>query len=159
MKRQLVLIISFALILLFSACSTREDFVVLNQSGTAIEVQYKLKRCTPETSGKYTDANPPAKLHIKEFQESDHEWRNLSKDQYKYDGLTCTFTVNVAANEALLVDYAFNYSGHDSESSELRFDLEALRITGAKGTMLLEGRQAQTQFKNNDSGDYIIAYE
>ena len=159
MNRKLFLIIPFALIFLLSACSTREDFVVINKSGTVIEVIYKLKRCTPESPGKYVDVNPPAKLSVEEIQKSDHIWKNLPKEQYKYDGSTCTFMVSVAPNEALLVDYTFNYRGHNSESSELHFDLEALSITGAKGTMRLEGRQTQTQFQEHESGDYVIAYE
>lgn len=105
-----------------------------------------------------TPHHPPAKLSIKEFQKSDRIWKTLPKDQYKYDGLTCTFIVSVAPNEGLLVDYTHNYPGHDSESSELLFDLDSLTITGVKGTIRLEGKQAQTEFKN-ESGNYVIAYE
>jgi uncharacterized lipoprotein YehR (DUF1307 family) len=159
MNRKLSLIIPFVFILLLSACSSREDFVIINKSGGFIEVQYKLKRCAPDTPRTFNGGNSPAKLSIKEFQKSDHVWRDISKDQYKYDALTCKLTVNVAADDALLVDYAYNYRGHDREGSELRFDLEALSIKGAKGVVSLEGRQTQTQFKNNESGDYIIAYE
>lgn len=159
MKRKLSFIISLALSLLLSACSTRVDFVVINQSGGVIEVQYKLKRCTAETPGRFNGGDPPAKLSIKEFQKSERVWRSLPKDQYKYDALTCTLTVNVAANEALLVDYAFNYRGHDREGSESRLEIAALSIKGSKGSVSLEGRQAQTQFKKDESSDYVIAYE
>ena len=158
MNRKLVLTIACTSAVLMSACSTREDFVVVNKSGEVIEVQYKLKRCTPETPGKYVDINPPAKLRVKEFLQSSHVWRNLAKDQYKYDGLMCTFKVSVAPDEALLVDYTYNYRGHDSEGSELHFALESLSLTGVKGTIMLEGRQAQTQFEN-ESGEYVIVYE
>lgn len=123
-----------------------------------MEVQYKLKRCTPETPGKYVDINPPAKLSAEEFRKSGHVWKSLAKDQYTYDGSTCTFTVSVAPDEALLVDYSYNYPGHDSASSELHFDLAALSMSGPRGAVRLEGRQAQTQFKN-ESGDYVFVYE
>ena len=158
MNRKLLLTISCAAVVLISACSTREDFVVLNKSSAVIEVKYRLKGCTPETAGKNVDLTSPAKLSMKEFQKSDRVWTNLPIGQYEYDGLTCTFTVSVAPNEALLVDYAYNYRGHDIEGSDLRFDVDSLIITGAKGTIRLEGRQAQTQFKN-ESGDYVIAYQ
>jgi hypothetical protein len=158
MKHTVFLTTLLASVLLLSACSTREDFVVLNKSGGVVEVRYKLKRCTPETPGKYVDTNPPAKLRVEEFQKSDHVWTALPKEQYKYDGLTCTFTVNVSPNEVLLVGYTYNYQGHDSESSELHFRFDNLLIMGSKGTVRLEGRQAQTQFIKIESGDYAITY-
>lgn len=104
------------------------------------------------------DTHAPAKLGSKEFQKSDRVWSNLAKEYYRYDGHTCTYTVSVAPDEAMLVDYAYNYRGHHSESSELHFDLEALSIKGAKGEMRLEGRRAQTQFKL-ESGAYVITYQ
>lgn len=158
MSRKLSFGVSLALAILLSACSTREDFVVINKSGGVVEVQYKIKRCAPETSGGYVDVNPPAKLGIKEFQKSDHVWRRLADEQYKYDGLTCTFTVSVSPGEALLVDYTYNYRGHNSGGSESHFDLETLSISGGRGALRLEGRQAQTQFRN-ESGDYVLVYE
>ncbi len=158
MKFKLFLITLFLSVLLFSACSTREDFVVVNKSNGSIEVQYKLKRCTPDTPGAYVSINPPAKLSIKDFQKSDHVWNNLASEQYKFDNSSCEFTVIVAPNEALLVDFTYNYRGHNSENSEVHFDIESLSITGEKGAMRFEGRQAQTQFKV-ESGDYILIYE
>jgi hypothetical protein len=152
MKRKIFLVTLFASVLLFSACSFRYDFVVVNKSDGVIEVRYKLKRYTLETPSNYFDIAPPAKLSIKEFQKSDRVWRDIPKEQYIFDNLTGTFTVKVAPSETLLVDFANNYRGDESQ-----FALESINITGAKGSINLEGKQAQTQFKV-ESNTYVIQY-
>ena len=159
MKHAISLVTLLASALLLSACSTQEDFVVLNKSGGAIEVRYTFKRCTPEPPGKDVNISPPSELGIAEFRKSDHVWAALPKERYKYDSLTCTLTVRVSPNEALLVASTYNYRGHNSEGSELKFDLENLSITGPKGVVRLEGRQTQTQFIRIESGDYAITYQ
>ncbi len=158
MGRKPLHLLSLALLLLLSGCSTREDFVVLNRSGEVVELRYKIKRCTGDMSGDNSETHQPHKLTVKEFQKSDRAWNRVSKADYKYDARDCSYTVKVAPDEATLVDYAYNYRGPDSEGSELHFEVEALSIKGAKGEILLEGRQAQTQFKL-ESGAYVITYE
>jgi len=153
MRRNTLLAISFAFLLLLSACSYRYDFVVINKSDKPIEVRYQLKRHTPETPGKFVDIHPPAKLSLAEFQKSEHQWQDLSKNQYGFDNLTGTFTVSLAPDEVLLLQYAYNYRGDKNE-----FDLASIKITGANGTVDLEGRQAQTQFKLESDTKYVLQY-
>ena len=154
MLRKLFFPLLFILLPLLSACSYRSDFVVINKSDAPIEVRYQLKRWTPETPGKFVDFNPPAKLTVGDFQKSDHQWQKLSKTQYGFDNLTGTFTVSVGPDEVLLVDFASNYRGDDNE-----FDLAAIHITGAKGSVDLQGRQAQTQFKIESDRQYVLRYQ
>src|ERR1041384_8380762 len=146
MYRKLLLAVALAPALLLTACSSIQDFVVANKSGVPIEVQYKVKWCKPETPGKNSVLGPPAKLSLAEFDKSDHKWNNLPKEQYKYDDPTCTYTVSVAPGEVLLVSQSANYTGHEDIHSEDNFYVEEISITGAKGTVRLEGRQAQTHF-------------
>jgi hypothetical protein len=153
MIRILLFSISCVSLLTLTACSYRYDFVVINKSDKPIEVRYQLKRYTPETPGKFVDINPPAKLTVTEFQKSEHHWQNLPETQYAFDKLTGTFTVTVAPHEVLLVDYAYNYGGDEND-----FDLANIRITGAKGSIDLEGRQAQTQFKLESDTKYVLRY-
>jgi hypothetical protein len=158
MSRKLLLIAALATALLLTACSSIQDFVVVNKSGVVIEVQYKVKWCKPETPGKNSVVSPPAKLSIEEFGRSSHTWKSLPKEQYRYDDPTCTYTVSVAPGEALLVSQSANYPGHEDVNSEDNFYLESISITGAKGAVRLEGRQAQTHFMK-ESDDYVLTYE
>jgi hypothetical protein len=137
-----------------SGCSYSYDFVVVNKSDGFIEVQYKLKRHTLETPVNFLDSIPPAKLGVKEFRESSHVWKNLPKEQYDFDNLTGTYTVSVAPDEALLVEHLYNYGGNEND-----FDLASIRITGAKGSISLEGRQAQMQFELESTTQSVLQYK
>lgn len=153
MKRTIHLTALFSFVLLLSACSYRNNFVVVNKSGEAIEVQYRLKPHPSGTSGKFVEVRPPAKLSLKDFEAEGYGWKEVAKEQYGFDSLTGTFRVNVAPGEALLIDFAYNYTGTESE-----FNLAGITINGAKGSLKLEGRPAQTQFKLV-SNSYVIEYE
>jgi hypothetical protein len=153
MKHRILVVILLLFVLIMSGCSYRYDFVVVNKSDGPIQVQYRLKRHTPETPGKFVDINPPAKLTLQEFQKSKHEWQDLPKDAYGWDNSTGTFSVSVASDEVLLIDYTYNYGG-----SEDQFDLASIKITGAKGSIDLEGKQAQTQFKIESDTKYVLQY-
>jgi hypothetical protein len=147
--RRLSLVILF-LVLVMSGCSYRYDFVVINKSERPIEVQYKLKRHTWE---RYADITTPAKVTLAEFEKAEYQWQNLAKDQYQFDDLTGTFKVTVAPDEVLLLDFAMNYRGDENQ-----FDLVSIKIDGASGSISLEGRQAQTQFRTEGDTKYILRY-
>ena len=144
-----ILVVILLLVLIMSGCSYRYDFVVINKSDRSIEVQYKLKR---HPSGQLADINTPAKVRLSEFEKSEYQWQNLAKDQYQFDDLTGTFKVSVAPDEVMLLDFAYNYRGDESQ-----FDLVSIKIDGASGSISLEGRQAQTQFRSEGT-KYILRY-
>jgi hypothetical protein len=150
MKHRILSLVVLCLVLMMSGCSYRYEFVVINKSDRPIEVQYQLKR---HASGQYADINTPAKVTLSEFEKAEYQWRNLAKEQYQFDNLTATFKVSVAPDEVLLVDFALNYSGDESE-----FDLASIKIDGARGSIDLEGRQAQTQFRFDEDRKYILRY-
>jgi hypothetical protein len=153
MTRRILSLLLLSLMMVLSGCSYRYDFVVINKSDGVIEVQYKLKRYSPETPGKYVDINPPAKVALSEFVKAEYQWQDLAKEQYEFDNLTGTFKVNVAPDEVLRVDYATNYRGDENE-----FALASIRIDGARGSIDLKGQQAQTQFKVEGDTKYVLRY-
>ena len=92
-------------------------------------------------------------MTLSEFEKSEYQWRHLAKDQYQFDNLTGTFKVSVAPDEVLLLDFAYNYRGDENQ-----FDLVSIKIDGASGSINLEGRQAQTQFRLEGDTKYILRY-
>jgi hypothetical protein len=68
-----------------------------------------------------------------------------------WDNPTGTFTVSVAPDEVLLVDYTYNYGGSEDQ-------LASIKIAGAKGSIDLDGKQAQTQFKIESDTKYLLQY-
>jgi hypothetical protein len=150
MKHSILSLVILFLVVMMSGCSYRYDFVVINKSARPIEVQYKLKR---HPSGQYADVSTPAKVMLSEFEKAEYQWRHLAKDQYQFDDLTGTFKVSVGPDEVLLLDFAYNYRGDEND-----FDLASIKIDGASGSIDLEGRQAQTQFKLEGDTKYILRY-
>lgn len=151
-RRKSLSILFLILVLLLSACSYHNEFVIVNRSGSSMQVRYRLKRWTPESTFQQLGVKAPAKVSFNEFQKAEYQWRKLENDEYQFDRLTGTFTVNVSNEEALLVDDATNYDGRESQ-----FDLASIRIAGAFGSIDLEGRQAQNQFRLDDKR-YVITY-
>lgn len=149
MKHGILFLVILLLTVMMSGCSHRYDFVIINKSDRPIEVQYTLKRYP---SGQYADINTPAKVTLREFEKAEYQWRNLARDQYQFDDATATFRVSVAPDEVLLVEFAYNYSG-----DEHQFDLASIKVEGASGSINLEGRQAQTQFRIEGT-KYILRY-
>lgn len=152
MTRKLILLGSLAFVLLLSACSYGYDFAVVNRSAGVIEVQYSLKRHAPEAA-RFSNIDPPAKVSLKEFEKAKYEWRRLPPEQYRFDNLTGTFTVNLDPGEVLLVEHVVNYSGDENE-----FAIASIKLRGANGSIDLEGKQAQMQFKIGPDTKYILTY-
>ncbi|MGE3467858.1 MAG: hypothetical protein AB7J13_13120 [Pyrinomonadaceae bacterium] len=154
MERSKAITAILFLFLLLSACSTSHDFVITNRSRSPIEVEYEWKGCT---AGSPVDVLRPGKLSVPEFEKGSWDWRPIDDQQLSENA--CRFRVAVQPNEALRVEHASGYAGHESKDSDLLFGIYKLRITGSNGTIILEGRQTQTSFKKNDAGDYVIDYE
>ena len=147
------------LALSISACSTREDFVVINRSSGVAEITYKLKNCIPESSQRNPNFVLPAKLSLQDFQKSRHDWGYLMEGQFEYDDRTCVFKVSLNSDEVLLVAHTYNYGGHRSERADEGFYLEALSVDGVRGSVHLIGKQTRTYVQEDSNGDYVVSYE
>ena len=146
-----------AFLITLSACSTSENFVVLNRSLSPISVLYQWKGCSDGESTTGSDRMWPAKLSIREFEQGDREWRVLTDEQFNSDG--CIFSVDVKPNEALRIERTFNYGGSSKDTRHLHFGIHDITITGRNGSIHLVGSQAQNGFQENKSGDFVINYE
>lgn len=151
MKRQNILIIIIISVIIVSACSVRNDVVVVNDSDEPIEVQYQFEPNTSTSTPSPTPIRPPAKLNAKEILASGRQWRDVPEEQFHYDNLTGRVTVTLAPAEALLIGYVYNHNAY-------YLNLANLSITGEWGSIRLEGRQAHTQFRE-ESGSYLIRYK
>jgi hypothetical protein len=152
-SRSIILFLLFTSVLLCAGCSYKTDFVVLNKSDGVIDIQYRLKHFFLKPSGEFDDSQTPAALPITEFEKSKHEWRKLAANEYTWDGANDTFTVHIAPNQALRVGSAVNYTG-----SADNFDLMSIKISGKNGSLDLQGKPAQTEFKSQSSTQYVLEY-
>ena len=151
MTRKFVLLGLLPFILLLSGCSYSNDFVVVNRSAGVVEVRYTLKRSGPR-SEQLISIDPPAKVSLKEFEEAEFEWRTLPEEQYSSDGFKEGFIVNLDPGEVLRLDSITNYSGEEGQ-----FAIASIKLRGANGSIDLEGKQAQVQFREFDR-KYVLTY-
>lgn len=154
LRRHILLIaVILAVLLPLCACSYRYDFAVVNKSDRTIEVEYRFKEYTPAIAEELIAKRSPAKLTLAEFQKAEYHWQEVPKGQYGFDKLTGTFTVSLAPEEVLFLQSARDYQGNENE-----FDISSIKITGVKGSIDLQGRQAQTQFQPESDTKLVLRY-
>jgi hypothetical protein len=128
--------------------------VWVNKSDHVIDVSYRFKDYVPVEVDRFIEGHTPAKLLLVEFQKTEYHWEKLSKDQYQFDKYTGTFTVPLAPEEVLFLQSASNYRGDESQ-----FHLASIKITGAQGSIDLQGAQAQKQFQLESDTKLVIRYK
>jgi len=146
LKIKSIAVLIFALLL--SACSTVEEFIIVNNSNAVLNVEYRYK-------SQNLFFSELKKISADNLMNSDKKWRELSVDEYQIDEKTKTVKAIIAPHEALIIEKEVNYRGHDSEES----NIEELTLSGINGTLEFEGKQAQTQFEKQENGDYMIFYK
>jgi hypothetical protein len=138
-----------------SSCSSMTEFVIVNDSGSAVEVRYTFKghpdreTCCPEK---------PAKKPLDKLDDDEARWRTLGADEFSYDPATGSVTLTLAPAEALRVDQQLNWGGHGGEREDEFFHIASVRIAGAGGVVSYEGMQAQYQFQHEDDNLYRLTY-
>ena len=146
LKIKCIAVLIFALLL--CACSTVEEFIIVNNSNAALKVEYRYKN-------QNLFFGELRKISADNLMNSVKNWLELSTDEYQIDQKTKTVWVTIAPNEALIIEKEVNYLGHDREE----FNIERLNLSGINGTLEFEGKQAQTQFEKQENGDYVIFYK
>ncbi|MCA1621929.1 MAG: hypothetical protein LC795_22170 [Acidobacteria bacterium] len=142
-------------LLALPACSYSTDFVVVNDSGSPVEVRYTLKSryrrdecCTVR----------PAKKAFDKLDDGDTPWRDVPAGEFSHDRAAGAVTLTLYPGEALRVAKGSNWRGHGDSSGDEFFEIESISIAGAGGGVHYEGRQAQYQFQQQDSQLYKLTY-
>ncbi len=136
-----------------AACSYMTDFVVVNDSGSPVEVTYSFKNWR-NTGG---SVERPWKTTLKQLDDA-NSWQRLEPVEFSHDPVAGTVTVTLAPSEVVRVYQYPGWGGHgDSHDDEL-FGIGSLRITGANGTVYYEGKQAQYQFRWENDKLYKLTY-
>jgi hypothetical protein len=138
-----------------TACSYFTDFVIVNDSGSPVEVSYSFRNwresgeCCPER---------PAQKPLDKLDDNDVAWRELRAEEFQFDRATGTLTLTLAPSEVLRVTTQSNWRGHGDLSDDKSFAIDSVRISGANGGVLYEGMQAQYQFQRQDANLYKLTY-
>ena len=142
-------------LLALAACSYSTDFVVVNDSGSPVEVRYAFK-------SKYRRdvccSVRPAKKAFDKLHDDDTPWRDVPAGELSYDRAAGAVTLTLQPGEALLVARGSGWGGHGDPLGDDFFEIESVRIAGAGGVVRYEGRQAQYQFQQQDRRLYKLTY-
>jgi hypothetical protein len=142
-------------LLALTACSYSTDFVVVNDSGSPVEVRYTLKSRYRLDAGRIAR---PAKKAFDKLDDDDTPWQHVPAGEFSYDPAAGAVTLTLHPGEALLVATASNWRGHGDRIQDDFFEIESVRIAGAGGVVHYEGRQAQYQFQRQDTQLFKLTY-
>jgi hypothetical protein len=154
MIRSFVFLVLLALLVVNAGCSHSYDWVVINNSSGTIELKYRAQPYPPEDErGMYLKDNAPVIIALEHFQTAKDKWHKLQAGEYDFENDTGTFSVKLAPSEVLWVDRTTDAPGNDGH-----FHLASIRISGANGSIELDGKQIQAQFKI-ESNNYVLRYK
>ena len=156
MRHRTLRLLSLVLLLsALSACSSITDFIVVNDSGSPVEVRYTFKR-----GQRYEQccSYRPAKKPLAKLGDDDVRWGEVPAQEFTYDPGAGAVTLTLGPGEALRVFEGLNWGGHGDVHNDENFAIASVRITGANGVVQYEGRQAQYQFQWHDGSLYRLTY-
>ena len=149
-------LVLFALVVLLTACSYSTDFVIVNDSTQALEIEYRVK----DFPGTFSPPVIPSILASSQLSSHGNQsWTRLETGHYKVDPEQRTVSVRIMPGQALLVCSMHNYGGHNDVWDAKDFPLEQIRLEGASGVLLLRGEVARTKFSPTSRALYVLDYK
>lgn len=148
MKRKILILMFLTLAIVATACSTREEFIIVNNSDADLIVEYSYK-------DKQRIIFKPRTTSADKLTNEGQKWKEVSNEDFDVEEYSRLVKVKLSAKTAMLIFTADNYAGHDKED----FDIEMISLSGSSGDLKFVDKEAQTQFKKQDNGNYVIFYK
>ncbi len=145
-KQTFYLSLIICLSVFLTSCSTLSEFMIINKSGSVIEIEYKVKNIANYEKPRITSAEKTTGMS--------KGWQQIEKDNLEIDEATRTIKIKLPSGKAVIVAAEVNYSGHDKDE----INIESIKIMSG-GSMDYVGKQAQRAFKKQENSDYSIIYE
>lgn len=148
-------VISMALLgslLLLGACSYATDFVIVNESDTAIMIRYEVK----DFPGPFYPPTTPGVVAASELSEDGQEW---TPTQFQLDEASRSVTAQLMPGQAFRVATMNHYSGHDDPTDTYKYQIRRIVLSGAHGELEFTDEQARTAFRRVARSLYILTYK
>ena len=134
-----------------TACSYLTDFVVVNDSGQPLNIQFRVK-----DSRSLGENSSLAKIAISQLQNSDKQWQSLSPAEYQVDQRTGMVMVHLMPGEGLRIAVMHHYTGNPSDVEN--FPIEEITVAGASGELRVTGQQVLKAFSKVSMVLYTLTY-
>lgn len=154
-RKQVFLIVVIAVLL--SACTYGSSFVIVNESGGVVQVEYRPKEWLPEKPLYFVGA--PAKIAAAHLSDRKQTWQILTPEQYRLDPERRLVIVRLMPGEALRVAALADYDYDDEAQQVKRFPIEEITVVGQGGKLELVGEQARKAFTLESTGLYTVRYK
>jgi len=149
-------IVLLGVVTTLTACSYGTDFVVVNQSDRALEVQYRVK----DFPGAFVLPEVPATVPSSQLNaKGNQQWNKLGPERYTVDAEHRTVSIRVMPGEALLVVKMHDYAGHKDAWGAKEFPLSQLTVKGTSGEVSLTDEQTRTSFSEVSRALYTLTYK
>lgn len=148
MRLKVLLAFTLSVIILASACSTRQEFIIVNETDADLIIQYSY-------IDKARIIYKPRVTAADKADDPGKKWREIPTKFFDVDPDTRVVSVKVDPLEALLLKTAENYEGPGSED----FPINMISLTGKTGNKLFENETVETAFKKQENGNYVIFYK
>jgi hypothetical protein len=151
LRRAITTGLTLLLVISLTACSSANNFVIVNESSSELEVRYRIKRFRDVPLTVKTLPNRPV---IKPIAEVDQQiaWHDLSDSEIELDSQARIVTVRLMPGYALRVE---RLNLRDNANAELTID--ELFLNGASGQTHLQGREVQNSFTPGPT--YLLRYQ
>lgn len=139
-------------LLLLGACSYATDFVIVNESDTAIMIRYEVK----DFPGPFYPPTTPGVVAASELSEDGQEW---TPTQFQLDEASRSVTAQLMPGQAFRVATMNHYSGHDDPTDTYKYQIRRIVLSGAHGELEFTDEQARTAFRRVARSLYILTYK
>jgi hypothetical protein len=147
-----------------SACSYFVNFIVVNETDAAIEIEYTMKldgdlSASDGEERQVQTADMPAMVDLKKWKTrfAQDDWQSKRSAITKFDFETGRFTVRIGPNEAMRIltnsDALYFRDGYK------HFPISKLEIHGDEGNMSFQSPELFWQFAEKDYSNRFIAYK
>ena len=139
-------------LLLLGACSYATDFVIVNESDTAITIRYEVK----DFPGPFYPPTAPSVVDAAKLDEHPREW---TPTQFQLDEASRSVTTQLMPGQAFRVETMNHYSGHDDPTDTHKYQIRRIVVSGAHGESEFTDEQARRAFTRVTRSLYTLTYK
>ena len=150
--RRVILTALLGSLLLLGACSYATDFVIVNESNTAIMIHYEVE----DFPGPFYPPTAPGVVAASELSEDGQEW---TPTQFQLDEASRSVTAQLMPGRAFRVATMNHYSGHDDPTDDHKYQIRRIVVSGTRGELEFSGEQARTAFTRIARSLYTLTYK
>ena len=150
-RRAITASLVLLLVVLLTGCSTIDNFVIVNDSTSELEVRYRIRSFRDWPLTAKTLPIRPAVLPVDQLDQH-VAWRDLSDLDFDLDSQARIVTVKLKSGYALRVA---QLNLRDNANAELAID--ELFLNGISGQTHLQGREVQNSF--TAGRNYLLRYQ